>query len=368
MTAHEYDAIEDDFLEDDGLPDDEEDAIEASNAIETSNVIETSEGVGGPSVLDLPRALYTGKFPVGDAMVECAVLEGPIRVLTQRGMFVYLGRNKNPTKGQASMDDRPAFLAADNLEPFISDRLRELWSPLPFIGQGGYRGNINFGYRAEIIPLVCSVYIDAEAAGVIKNPRQKAIAERCRRLQEAFATIGIRDLIDDATGYREFRAKDDLQMILAAYIEPEFLPWQKRFTDEFYEQMFRLWNWQYRPQIVAKPKAVAQLTSQLVYEKMPPGVIEELRRKNPADEMGRRKHRHHQALTLEVGVSHLEKHLAVVTALMKISPNKRVFMGHFNRAFPPVALPSGATQLALSPGLLQDTQGEIDDTLAARTS
>src|SRR6266487_4094688 len=141
-------------------------------------------------------------------------------------------------------------------------------------------------------------------------------------------------LVDEATGYQAERDKDELQTILSAYIAPELMPWTRRFPPEFYEQMFRLWGWQYRPLSIKRPRHAGKLTSQLIYEKLPPGVLEELRRKNPPDETGRRKHKHHQFLTDDVGNPHLEKQLAIVTTLMRISPNWRVFMAHFSRAFP----------------------------------
>ena len=108
------------------------------------------------------RASHTGELKIFDITIPCAVLEDHTRLLTQRGVFVSLGRHKNPAKGQASIDDRPAFLAAKNLEPFIPDELREKWAPVPFQSRGGYGGNVAFGYRAEILPMVCNVFIDAD--------------------------------------------------------------------------------------------------------------------------------------------------------------------------------------------------------------
>ena len=64
------------------------------------------------------------------AWIGCAVLEDGTRLFTQRGMFVAMGRHKNPSKGQASIDNRPAFVAANNLEPFITDKLRRSWTPI----------------------------------------------------------------------------------------------------------------------------------------------------------------------------------------------------------------------------------------------
>lgn len=299
--------------------------------------VASSQFVNGIDTAAPLHATHTGAFPVGDITVECAVLEDGTRLLTQRGVFVSLDRHKNPTKGQASIDNMPAFVSARNLQPFISDELRRAWTMVPFLSRGGYKGNIAFGYRAEILPLVCHVYLDADRAGALYKS-QKRIAERCYVLNRAFSIIGIVTLIDEATGYQEIRERDELQKILKAYLAPQFLPWTKYFTDDFYEEMFRLWGWQYRPLSVNRPKYVAKLTSRLVYEKLPPGVVEEIREKNPYRETGRRERKNHQHLSEDIGRPHLEKQLAVVTALMRISPNRRAFERNFERAFPSTPL------------------------------
>jgi hypothetical protein len=97
----------------------------------------------------LPKATHTGELNLGNASIPAAVLENGKRVLTQRGMFVALGRNKNPTTGQTNtIDSRPGFLSAANLNEFIPEELRRSWEPIPFRlpkGSGGYKGNIAFG-------------------------------------------------------------------------------------------------------------------------------------------------------------------------------------------------------------------------------
>ena len=65
-----------------------------------------------------------------------------------------------------------------------------------------------------------------------------------------------------------------MHRILEAYIAKELLPWTKRFPDEFYRQLFRLRGWQYSPVSVKRPKAVGRIMSELIYEKLPDGVIE----------------------------------------------------------------------------------------------
>jgi hypothetical protein len=147
------------------------------------------------------------------------------------------------------------------------------------------------------------------------------------------AHVGITALVDEATGYQQVRDRDELHRILEAYIAKELLPWTKRFPDEFYGQMFRLRGWQYSPPSVKRPKYVGKLTNELIYEKLPKGVLEELRSKNPVTPRGYRKHKHFQFLTEDIGNPHLEKQVVSVTTLMRASPNWATFERLFKRAF-----------------------------------
>ena len=89
------------------------------------------------------------------------------------------------------------------------------------------------------------MFIDALEAGKLKTS-QIHIAEQSKILVRGFATVGIIALVDEATGYQYKREKDELQKILKAYIiAEELLPWQKRFPDEFYKEIFRLNGWDY---------------------------------------------------------------------------------------------------------------------------
>jgi hypothetical protein len=72
----------------------------------------------------------------------------------------------------------------------------------------------------------------------------------------------------------------------------------------------------------------------LAYFELPPGILAELERLNPVVK-GRRKTHHHRFLSGEIGKPHLEKHVVVVTALMRISPDWQTFMKHFNKNFRP---------------------------------
>lgn len=153
-------------------------------------------------------------------------------------------------------------------------------------------------------------------------------------LVRSFAKVGIIALVDEATGYQEIRDRLALQKILEMYIAKELRPWIKTFQDEFYEQLFRLREWQYRPLSVKRPSVIGKITNDLIYKRLAPGVLEELRKITPRDEKGRTKHRYFQRLTENIGHPKLREHLASVTTLMKASPNWAMFYRLIQRALP----------------------------------
>lgn len=278
------------------------------------------------------RATHQGELKIGENTLPVAVLEDGTRVITMTAVFRAFRRT---TRSRINVGNRvntmPSFLDAQNLQPFVSQELKDVIGLITYLSKSGKETT---GYNALILPLLCDVYLSAQDAGALTK-KQIPQAAASEILVRSLSKVGILALVDEATGYQAERDRDELQKILSAYISAELLPWTKRFPDEFYEQMFRLRDWQYRPLSTKRPLTAGKLTNQIVYEKLPPGVLDDLRRKNPTDEAGRRKHKHHQFLTMDVGNPHLEKHLAVVTTLMRISPNWRVFMSHFARAFPP---------------------------------
>jgi hypothetical protein len=85
---------------------------------------------------------------------------------------------------------------------------------------------------------------------------------------------------------------------------------------------------------VKRPLYVGRLTNDLVYERLAPGILEELQSRNPRDDKGRRQHKHHQLLTDDVGHPALAQHLHAVIGLMRASNNWREFHEMLDRAFP----------------------------------
>jgi P63C domain len=174
-----------------------------------------------------------------------------------------------------------------------------------------------FGYADELLPEACDVFANAERAGALTQSQQH-IAEQARIIMKGLARLGIAGLIDEPTGYQEVRDKHALQALLDAFLRKELAAWAKRFPDEFYEHIFRLRGWKYKGRGTNPPQAVAGYTKDIVYARLAPHILEELERRNPIED-GRRRSKHHQWLTEDVGHPALAQHLHAVITLMRVS-------------------------------------------------
>lgn len=295
---------------------------------------------GGMAPADIAQAEHTGTLRIGEIAIPCAVLSDGTRLLSERVVAGALGGKRGGRDWQRRREaDVPVFLSAANIQAFVPPALSVALSR-PRIYRNQHGSAVGRGVEARLLPDVCDVWLKARDAGVLL-PSQIQVARRADILTRGLAQVGIIALVDEATGYQVYRDRDELSRILTAYISKELLPWTKRFPDEFYEQLFRLRGWSYRPLSVKRPKYVAKLTSDLVYKRLPDGVLEELQQRNPVvDGSMRRRHRHHQYLTPDIGNVHLEHQLVAVTTLMKVSPTWSAFRRMFDRAFPP----AGAVQ------------------------
>lgn len=282
----------------------------------------------------LPVASHDGVIHIGDIEIPCAVLEDKRRVLTQSGVMQALGRARQ-AKGRQYYDgdvNLPAFLTAKNLKPFIPNELYVTSSQIEFRRKTGGKA---FGYPAEILPKICAVFDEADAAGALTST-QKHIGVQARMLIRGFAQVGIVALVDEATGYQEEREKDELHKLLALYLSAERLQWAKKFPDEFYRHVYRLKNWKW-PAGKGKTPLLGHITNDVVYERLPPGVLDKLRELNPTDEeTKRRKWKHHQFLSQEVGQPDLRDHILQVLPIMKISKDWNAFKRHLDIAFPKI--------------------------------
>src|SRR3989442_3023134 len=107
-----------------------------------------------------------------------------------------------------SSADIPHFLAFKSLEPFIDKHLGDLQSIA--VKYRTKKGSLAHGIKAEIIPKICEVWLDADKHGRLGS-RQKQIAQKADIVIRNLAHVGIIALIDEATGYQEVRDRHALQ-------------------------------------------------------------------------------------------------------------------------------------------------------------
>ena len=173
---------------------------------------------------------------IGDIEIPCYVLEDETRVLSQGGFVRAIGRTGGPKKGAPKdVFKLPVFLQSKNLTAFLSKDLIASSSPIEF--QPATGGMLALGYRAQILPEVCEVYLRARDAGVLLAS-QRHVADRAEVLIRGLATVGVIALVDEATGYQRVREERALATILDKFIAKELQPWTKTFPYEFYQQIF----------------------------------------------------------------------------------------------------------------------------------
>jgi hypothetical protein len=293
----------------------------------------------------------------GDLEIACYVLEDGRRVLNQGSMISALGMSQGSASSIISRGDRlTKFAGGKALQPYVSEELLQLIS-VPIKFRTPSSSGIAYGYEATVLTDICEVVLRAREDHRLQK-QQEHIAKQCEILVRGFARVGIIALVDEATGYQEFRARQALEDILRTFISEELLKWARTFPDEFYRELFRLRNVRYSEVSSKRPSYIGTLTNDIVYERLAPGVLEELQRVTPKDEKGRRKHKYFQRLTEDIGNPKLREHLSNVITLMKASPNWTIFYRLLQRALP--KYPKVGDQLLLPLGADLQEPIEID--------
>lgn len=278
-----------------------------------------------------PRATHSGDMTIGNLILPCHVLDTGQRVLSLNGMIAAMDMKKGSNPKAEGGDRLARFVGGKAVSPYIPDDLKPvIQKPLKFFLKNS--PVVAYGYEAPVLVEVCRSVLKAKRDGKLQA-QQEHIADRCEILIHGFAMVGIIALVDEATGYQVDRARNALSKILEAYIAKELAVWVKTFPDEFYREMFRLrgiekelLNGQ-----LPRPKYFGRLTNDIVYDRLAPGVREDLAKKNPKNEQGKRTSRHHQWLTREIGHPKLLAHLTMVIALMRLSSDWDNFIEKLDR-------------------------------------
>jgi P63C domain-containing protein len=288
-----------------------------------SNVERAKKAVNERWHPTIPKATHTGILIIAGQEIVCDVLENGKRILRRKNLLKAIGKGDIGSYDQKRGEslNLPVFMTANNLTPYLEQSFREKGA---LIYYRSVEGKKICGYDATILPEACKIYVKAEEDNVLQKNQIK-IAKVCKAMLYGLATVGIISLVDDATGFVEKRNRDELQKILEQYISEELRTWTKKFPNEFFKQVYRIHGWEYPKLKPSHPQCVGNFINKYIYKKLPPGVIDELKKRNPTNENGNRHHRHHQLLTENVGNENLNRQILQTITLMKVSNNVEQF-------------------------------------------
>jgi len=288
-------------------------------------------------IASLPKATHGSSdhpLRIGDVELACYVLDDETRLLSQRGLQRGIGMS---TGGGAAGEQRLASFALSISEKSLKNRdlaarstalSERLKTPIRFRPPFGPPV---FGYEATLLADLCDVILEARSEGLLQK-QQEHIAAQAELLVRGFARVGIIALVDEATGYQKDRARDALAKVLEAFVAKELQPYVKAFPADYYEQMFRLRGLKYPPDNPRfRPQYFGVLTNDIVYSRVAPGLLEELKKQAAKDE---KKAHLHRRLTQEIGHPKLREHLASVVTAMKLSSDYQDFISKLNRLHP----------------------------------
>jgi len=273
-------------------------------------------------------AVYSGQLPIGDIELDCAVLDGGVRVLSERAVHRAFGSKRGGSHWKRMKENEgganlPSFLSAKNYSKFISKDL-ELALKEPVLYRSNAGATPAHGIKAELLPEICGVFLSARRAGEL-HYSQEHLAIQAEVLMEAFAKVGIIALVDEATGYQHDRSHDALRLLLSKYIAQGLQKWLKTFPDAFFAELDRLYD--NDTSHGKRPQYYGKFITKYVYDPIENGYVkQELDKLNITDE-GKRKARFHQWLN-EEGRNMLIHQIGRVQGLMEMCSD----IEHFKKA------------------------------------
>lgn len=262
-------------------------------------------------------AVYSGKLPIADIELDCAVLDGGFRVLSERAVHRAFGSKRGGSHWKRMKENEgganlPSFLSAKNYSPFISKDLESALKE-PILYQVNKGASPAFGIKAELLPEICGVILSARRAGAL-HTSQAHLAVQAEILMEAFAKVGIIALVDEATGYQTDRSHDALRLLLSKYIAQGLQKWLKTFPDTFFGQLDKLYD--NDTSHGKRPQYYGKFINKYVYDPIENGYVKnELDKLNITDE-GKRRAKFHQWMN-EEGRNMLIHQIGRVQGLME---------------------------------------------------
>lgn len=232
---------------------------------------------------------------------------------------------------QKSME---AFLANPHLSSKRFDDLRRTISnPIRI----SHEGNYLLCYDHRVITQFARAVLEARRYQAITGERFLAYADSCERFLAASADVGLASLIDEATGYDQFKKKDEYRSLFLEYIREEFREWEKEFPEIFFDGIYKIYGITKIPN-KNHPQFFAKFIRKYIYHPLADSngtILQYLDGKNPviSDTEGR-KHKLHQFLSDNVGVKALRAQIWQIVGIMNSVKTKSGFQKAFKNAFP----------------------------------
>ena len=239
------------------------------------------------------KALYQGPLPIEDVELDCAILDDKenTRVINMTSVFKAFDR---VPRSNNRLINIPAFMDAQNLQPFIDQELMRLIRPIEYLDGK----SLKIGYNALILPALCDLYLKARRVPNTLTPKQAHLAEKAEILQSSFAKVGMIALIDEATGFQRDRKHDALRLLLSKYIAEGLQKWLHTFPDSFFLELDKLYN--NEPTSSHKrPQYYGHFINRYVYDPIENGYVKSKLNELNIDDNGKRKARFHQWLSAE---------------------------------------------------------------------
>jgi hypothetical protein len=261
----------------------------------------------------LPKATHKGVLKIGDLEIPCFVLDDQRRVISGRGMTAAIGM-KGRGQGISRITSHRMIEGLENNSLSMA-----IESPIKFTGCFPKVGVPSDGFEATVLQDLCEAILKARDAGLLKTEQEIRYGQFADMLIRSFARVGIISLVDEATGYQEVRPKDAMQSYLEMLVRKELAAWAKKFPDEFYINIYKLKGWVWPGMQKNRFSVVAHYTRDLVYERIGPGLLQELEQKSPKDEKGRRPSKLHQWLTEDIGDPLLAQHMHSIIMFQRLA-------------------------------------------------
>ncbi|TRZ53639.1 hypothetical protein D4S03_01455 [bacterium] len=256
-------------------------------------------------------ALFRGTLDMGNVSFPCYVLDNGKRVITQREVVrLMTGHAKGGIDRYLQSSILNGYLDPEKIEK----------QTVEFKLQG--TGQKAVGYEGTLLVEICDAYLRARDDKILSGSYDNLV-KRAEIIMRACAKVGIIALIDEATGFDKFKAKQEYRLKLQAFIAEDLQEWARMFPPEFWFELARLENIHYSPR--SRPLRWGKYILAFVYAAVDEDVAKELKRRIPNPHYKQNLHQ----LLKEYGRDRVTAHLNQVLGVMKTCRDMDDFRGKF---------------------------------------